>query len=46
MGTWLGSIRNPDINLQRERFERVNTLKYLGVTLAENGDLDTCVDVA
>ena len=28
------------INLQGENLERVNTFKYLGVTLAENGDLD------
>ena len=32
---------NSDINLQGENLERVNTFKYLGATLAENGDLDT-----
>ena len=31
---------NSDINLQEEDLERVNTFKYLGATLAENGDLD------
>ena len=30
----------PQINLQGENLERVNTFKYLGATLAENGDLD------
>ena len=29
-----------DINLQGHNLERVNTFKYLGATLAENGDLD------
>ena len=29
-----------DINLQGQNLERVNTFKYLGATLAENGDLD------
>ena len=29
-----------DIILQGQNFERVNTFKYLGATLAENGDLD------
>ena len=29
-----------DINLQGQNWERVNTFKYLGATLAENGDLD------
>ncbi len=33
--------RNSDINIQVETLERVNTFKYLGATLAENGDLDT-----
>ena len=28
------------INLQGDNLERVNTFKYLGATLAENGDLD------
>ena len=31
---------NSDINLQGQNLERVNTFKYLGATLAENGDLD------
>ena len=31
---------NSDINLQGEHLERVNTFKYLGATLEENGDLD------
>ena len=31
---------NSDINLQGRNWERVNTFKYLGATLAENGDLD------
>ena len=31
---------NSDINIQGENLERVNTFKYLGATLAENGDLD------
>ena len=31
---------NSDINLQGEKLERVTTFKYLGATLAENGDLD------
>ena len=31
---------NSDINLQGQNLERVNTFKYLGSTLAENGDLD------
>ena len=31
---------NSDINLQGENLERVNTFKYLGATLVENGDLD------
>ena len=31
---------NSDINLQGQKLERVNTFKYLGATLAENGDLD------
>ena len=31
---------NSDINLQGKNLERVNTFKYLGATLAENGDLD------
>ena len=31
---------NSDINLQGHNLERVNTFKYLGATLAENGDLD------
>ena len=29
------------IIIQRENLERMNTFKYLGATLAENGDLDT-----
>ena len=32
---------NSDINLQGQNLERVNTFKYLGATLAENGYLDT-----
>ena len=32
---------NSDINVQGENLERMNTFKYLGATLAENGDLDT-----
>ena len=32
---------NSDINIQGENLERMNTFKYLGATLAENGDLDT-----
>ena len=31
---------NSDINLQGHNLERVNTFKYLGGTMAENGDLD------
>ena len=31
---------NSDVNIQGENLERVNTFKYLGATLAENGDLD------
>ena len=31
---------NSDINLHGQNLERVNTFKYLGATLAENGDLD------
>ena len=31
---------NSDINLQTENLERLDTFKYLGATLAENGDLD------
>ena len=31
---------NSDINIQGENLERVNTFKYLGATLAENGNLD------
>ena len=31
---------NSDTNLQGENLERVNTFKYLGATLEENGDLD------
>ena len=31
---------NSDINLQGQNLERVNTFKYIGATLAENGDLD------
>ena len=31
---------NSDINLQGQNLEQVNTYKYLGATLAENGDLD------
>ena len=29
---------NSDVNIQGENLERVNTFKYLGATLAENGD--------
>ena len=31
---------NSEINIHGENLERVNTFKYLGATLAENGDLD------
>ena len=31
---------NSDVNIQVENLERVNTFKYLGATLADNGDLD------
>ena len=31
---------NSDINIQGENLEQVNTFKYLGATLADNGDLD------
>ena len=31
---------NSDVNIQGKNLERVNTFKYLGATLAENGDLD------
>ena len=31
---------NSDVNIQGENLERVNTLKYLGATLAENRELD------
>ena len=31
---------NSDVNIQGENLERVNTFKYPGATLAENGDLD------
>ena len=31
---------NTDINLQGQNLERMNTFKYLGATLAENGDMD------
>ena len=31
---------NSDINIQGQNVERMNTFKYLGATLAENGDLD------
>ena len=31
---------NSDINLQGHNLERVNTFKYVGATLVENGDLD------
>ena len=31
---------NSDTNLQEENLERVITFKYIGATLAENGDLD------
>ena len=31
---------NSDVNIQGENLERVNIFKYLGATLAENGDLD------
>ena len=34
---------NSDINLQGEHLERVNTFKYLGATLEENGDLDAAM---
>ena len=31
---------NSDINLQEENLERLNTFKYIGATVADNGDLD------
>ena len=31
---------NSDVNIQGENLEIVDTFKYLGATLAENGDLD------
>ena len=31
---------NSDVSIQGDNLERVNTFKYLGATLAENGDLD------
>ena len=31
---------NSDINIRGKNLERVNTFKYLGATLTENGDLD------
>ena len=31
---------NSAINLHRENLESVNTVKYIGATLAENGELD------
>ena len=31
---------NSDINIQGPNLERVHTFKYLGATLADNGDLD------
>ena len=31
---------NSDINLQTENLERLYTFKYLGATLADNGELD------
>ena len=31
---------NSDINLQAETVERLNTFKYIGATLSDNGDLD------
>ena len=31
---------NSDINIHGDNLERVTTFKYLGSTLAENGDLD------
>ena len=36
-GNWDG---NSDINIQGDNLERVNTFKYIGATLADNGDLD------
>ena len=36
---------NSDINIQGENLEPVNTFKYLGATLAENGDLDADLDI-
>ena len=33
-------MENSHINLQGEKLEIVNTFKYLGTTMAENGDLD------
>ena len=37
---------NSDVNIQGENLERVNTFKYLGATLAENGDLNAEIDDA
>ena len=31
---------NSDINLQAENLERLNTFKYIGATVADNGGLD------
>ena len=31
---------NSDVNIEGDNLERVNTFKYLGATLAKNGDLD------
>ena len=31
---------NSDINLQADHLERLNTFKYIGATVADNGDLD------
>ena len=39
MGTWM-ETQISICYLQRQNLERVNTFKYLGATLAENGDLD------
>ena len=38
MGTWI--VTQISIYSQGHNLERVNTFKYLGATLAENGDLD------
>ena len=40
-----GNLYGNLISIQGETLEPVNTFKYLGATLAENGDLDADLDV-